>query len=189
MENDDVETSPDIGFLLLQRADFPDLQRWLSEPHVSRWWGQPPETADLEEKYGPTIDRTDPTFVFVITLDRRPIGMIQTYRLSDNPEYETAVGVERAAGVDLFIGDPDLVGIGLGTEILRVFVGRIGWPTYPEVRRYMAGPSIDNGRSRRAFEKAGFSYLRIAELPDEPEPECVMVLERPSVTETPTELV
>jgi aminoglycoside 6'-N-acetyltransferase len=115
----------------------------------------------------------------VITLDRRPIGMIQTYRLSDNPDYETAVGVEHAAGVDLLIGAPDLVGIGLGTEILQRFVARIGWRTYPEVRRYMAGPSIDNARSCRAFEKAGFSYLHTVEVPGEPEPECVMVLERP----------
>ncbi len=69
--------------------------------------------------------------------------MIQTYRLSDNPDYETAVGVEHAAGVDLFIGDPDLMGIGLGTEVLRAFVERIGWPTYPR------GSSLHGGTERR----------------------------------------
>ena len=155
MDNNDMGSHPDLGFRLLERSDFPGLQRWLAEPHVSRWWGEPPDAGDIEDKYGPLIDRTDPTLVFVVTLDDLPIGMIQTYRLSDNPGYEAAVGVEDAAGVDLFIGDPDLVGIGLGTEILRVFVERIGWPTYPEARRYMAGPSIENSRSRRAFEKAG----------------------------------
>jgi aminoglycoside 6'-N-acetyltransferase len=190
MDNNQVETDPDLGFRLLERTDFPELRRWLTEPHVTRWWGEPPpDAAGIEEKYGPVIDRTDPTLTFVITLDRLPIGMIQTYRLSDNPEYEAAVGVEDAAGVDLFIGDPGYVGIGLGTEILRVFVERIGWPTYPEVRRYMAGPSIENARSRRAFEKAGFSFVRVADVPDEPEPEYVMVLERPSVPEAPAKLV
>jgi aminoglycoside 6'-N-acetyltransferase len=189
MENRQVVARPDLGFRLLQPSDFPDMQRWLSEPHVSRWWGEPPDSAGLYEKYGPILDRTDPTFVFVITLDRTPIGMIQTYLLSDNPEYEDAVRVDSAAGVDLFIGEPDLVGRGLGPEILRAFVTRIGWPTYPEIRRYMAGPSLENIRSRRAFEKTGFSYLHTAVVPGEDEPEYVMVLERPSVPETPTELV
>jgi aminoglycoside 6'-N-acetyltransferase len=184
-----VAASPEFGFRFLQRSDFPDLQRWLSEPHVSRWWGEPFDSAGLDEKYRAILERTDPTFVFVITLDRTPIGMIQTYLLSDNPEYEAAVGVDSAAGVDLLIGEPDLVGRGLGPEILRSFISRIGWPTYPEVRRYMAGPSLENVRSRRAFEKAGFSFVRTADVPGESEPEYLMVLERPSVPETPTELV
>jgi aminoglycoside 6'-N-acetyltransferase len=189
VENNCVTAGPHLGFRLLQPSDLPILRRWLSEPHVSRWWGEPPDPAGLDEKYRPILDRTDPTLVFVITLGHIPIGMIQTYLLSDNPEYEAAVGVDSAAGVDLLIGEPDLVGRGLGPEILRAFVSRVGWPTYPGVRRYMAGPSLENLRSRRAFEKAGFSFARTAEVPDESEPEAVMVLERPSVPEAPTEFV
>ena len=38
-------------------------------------------------EYGSSIDGTGPSDHFVIELDGRPIGMIQWYRLADEPEY------------------------------------------------------------------------------------------------------
>ncbi len=170
--------SAELGFRLLARADFGDLERWLSAPHVRLWWGEPLDASGLENEFGPCIDGVDPTLVFLTTLAHRPVGMVQTYLLSDNPEYEAAVGVKEAAGMDLFIGEPALLGLGLGKAIVRSFVHDIGWVAFPGVKRYMAGPSARNLRSRRTFEAAGFVCLRMADVPGEPDPEAVMVLER-----------
>jgi RimJ/RimL family protein N-acetyltransferase len=120
----------------------------------------------LEEEFGPCIDGLDPTAVFIVTLSdeptgRVPIGMVQSYMLHDTPDYETSVGVRDAAGMDLFIGEPKLIGTGLGKEIIARFVTEIGWSSFPEAQRYMAGPSVRNVRSRRAFESAGFVYTGI----------------------------
>jgi aminoglycoside 6'-N-acetyltransferase len=171
-----------ISFRRLTRDDFGDLQRWLAAPHVSEWWGDPPDESGVEQQYGSLVDGTDPTLVFVIEISGRSVGMIQTYRLSDNPEYETAVGVKDAAGVDLFIGEKELLGKGLGKAVVSKFVKDVGWPTYSEVLRYMAGPSVRNVRSRRTFEAAGFSYVSIAEIQGETDPEVILVLERPSTS-------
>ncbi len=166
-------------FRPLRRDDFPLVVEWLRQPHVAEWWSELPDLDFLEEKYGPRIDGAEPTQVFVISLDERPIGLVQTYRLADNPEYEAAVGVAAAAGVDLLIGEPQLVGRGVGPRVIRAFAERVVFPLYPEVERCMAGPSVRNVRSQRAFEKAGFRAVRDAEVPGEPDPERVMVLERP----------
>ena len=97
------------------------------------------------------------------------------------PTTKTDVGVPDAAGVDLFIGEPDLIGMGLGKAIVRRFVADIGWRAFPETKRYMAGPSAKNLRSRRTFEAAGFVFVRQVDVAGEPDPEAIMVLERRSI--------
>jgi aminoglycoside 6'-N-acetyltransferase len=183
-----VPAAPELGFRRLRRDDFGDLERWLSTPHVRLWWGDPLDAAGVEKEFGPCIDGVDPTMVFVSTLARRPIGLVQTYLLSDTPEYEAAVGVTGGAGMDLFIGEPDVLGVGLGKAIVRRFVKEIGWEAFPAVKRYMAGPSARNIRSRRTFEAAGFVYIRQVDVPGEPDPEAVMVLERDSASEASAEI-
>ena len=183
-----LPAAPELGFRRLRRDDFGDLERWLSAPHVRVWWGDPLDAAGVEKQFGPCVDGADPTMVFVTTLASRAIGMVQTYLLSDTPEYEAAVGVTGAAGMDLFIGEPDVLGVGLGKAIVRKFVDEIGWEAFPTVKRYMAGPSARNIRSRRTFEAAGFVYTHQVDVPGEPDPEAVMVLERDSVPEASAEI-
>lgn len=188
MDNSSVTGSVDVAEMFMGNINFRPLGRedleqvfgWLCQPHVSEWWGPAPSTpGEVEAVYGPCIDGTDPTLMFVIAVANRPVGIIQTYLLADNPEYRDAVKVTDAAGVDLFIGDPTLVDRGLGTEIVRTFLEDVGWPTYPSVNRYMAGPSVRNLRSRRMFEKAGFRLLHQVDVLDEPDREAVYVIERP----------
>ena len=167
-----------IAFTPLRRDDFPLVAHWLRQPHVAEWWWESPDLDVLEEKYGPAIDGGDPTRMFVISLDGRPIGLIQTYRIADHPEYQEAVGVDDAAGIDLMIGEARLVGQGLGPRVIREFVAGVVFPLYPDVRRSVASPSVRNLRSQRAFAKAGFRAVRDVEVPGETDPERVMVLER-----------
>ena len=176
-----VPEAGDLGFRRIVRGDFDDLRRWLSAPHVRLWWGDPLDAEGIEKEFGPCVDGVDPTLVYVATLSDRPIGMVQTYLLSNNPDYETAVGIREAAGIDLFIGEPDLLGMGLGKAIVGRFVTDVGWRAFPDAKRYMAGPSAKNLRSRRTFEAAGFVFERQVDVPGESDPEAIMVLERPSI--------
>jgi aminoglycoside 6'-N-acetyltransferase len=92
----------------------------------------------------------------VIVADGQDIGMIETYVCSDYPEWDAIVQVgEGVAGVDLLIGEEELIGRGLGPEILRTFVRDV-------VRASACVASVDeeNPRSWRAFEKAGFRHVR-----------------------------
>jgi aminoglycoside 6'-N-acetyltransferase len=174
-----VMASRTIDFRQLTRQDFADVLRWLREPHVAEWWTDPLDAAGVEREFGPTVDGTDATRVFVILASGRPVGLIQTYRLDDNPEYAAAVGVEKGAGVDLFVGDPAVVGGGFGSSALRLFLEDVVWRIYPDISQCMAGPSVRNLRSQRAFEKAGFALVRVVRIPGEEDEEAIMVATRP----------
>jgi len=165
----------------LTRADLPRLAEWLAQPHVAAWWGAPLDLAGVEKEYGPSIDGSDPIEVFIVSEGEVPVGLVQIYRLADNADYERAVAVDDAAGVDLLIGDVQRCGHGLGPRLIGLALG-MAWAHYPEVRRAMAGPSVRNVRSHRAFEKAGFSARGAVTVPGEVEDELIFVCPRPPAT-------
>ena len=117
-----------IEFRPLAESDLPLLRTWLEREHVRLWWREPIEYELAQELTGR----------FVIVVDGRSAGMIQTYD----------------GEVDLLIGEEELTGRGLGAQILSQFV-----------EEEMSGDvafalvEVGNRRSWRAFEKAGFRHV------------------------------
>lgn len=85
-----------IAFRPLSRADFGLVHTWLHAPHVLAWWREPLSPGEIEAEYGPCVDGDDPTRVFIIEEDQRAIGLIQCYRIADDPEWDRAMGVPAA---------------------------------------------------------------------------------------------
>jgi aminoglycoside 6'-N-acetyltransferase len=165
-----------IEFRPLLESDLPRLERWLRREHVARWWREPIEE-ELEERRA-AIAGGQQSEYYVIELDGRPVGHIQTYLAADYPEWDAIVQVgPGVAGVDLLIGEEDLVGQGLGPRVLREFVERIVFAD-PAVRACIATVEETNRRSWRAFEKAGFRHARDVE--EDGLPSRLMRLDRPS---------
>jgi aminoglycoside 6'-N-acetyltransferase len=163
----------EISFRPMIRADLPVVHEWLNREHVRRWWRDSRRLEQVEARYGPAIDGDEPTQMFVIEIDGRPAGSIQTYLVSDYPDW---IGDEPGvAGVDLFIADEELTGRGLGTRILTEFAREVVFAS-PAVTACVASLDVRNHPSRRAFEKAGFSPVR--EILDEGHVELLMRKER-----------
>ncbi len=170
-----------VSFRALDRSDFPLLQRWLSEPHIDAWWHEPLDLPHLEQKYGPRIDGSEPTHVFIIAHEDRPIGWIQWYRWSDYPEHAAQLEAEpAAAGIDLSIGEVSSIGKGLGSNAIRQFV-LDAIAAEPGISAVVTDPEEQNRRSCRAFEKAGFIPMRTVQLRGENVRRRVMHLELPVV--------
>ena len=159
----------EIAFRPLRQDDLPRLHQWLQRPHVRRWWGDEYEHFEaVVAHYGPALEGSDPTDLYVILLDGRPGGYIETYLVVDHPEYEAHVQVgPGVAGVDLFIADEELIGRGLGPRILDSFVESVVFAR-DDVHAAVAAPRCENAASIRAFEKAGFRRVRITTDPEEP---------------------
>lgn len=144
-----------ISFRPLAESDLPQLREWLEREHVALWWREPIEyelTHELEGR-------------FVIVVDGRDAGMIQTY-----PDAEPGL-----AGVDLLIGEEDLVGRGLGPRALGHFAREVVF-SRPETVAVVATVEETNRRSWRAFEKAGFRHVR--DVVEEGRPHRLMRLDR-----------
>jgi RimJ/RimL family protein N-acetyltransferase len=151
-----------IEFRPLAEEDLPQIEDWLRREHVARWWRD-----DIDEslaEYRAAIDGREPTDHYLIVVEGRPVGMIQTYLVSDYPDWEAIVQVgEGVAGVDILIGEEKLIGQGLGPQILATFA-----------REVISAPAViatvdeENRRSWRAFEKAGFRHVRDVEEDGDP---------------------
>jgi aminoglycoside 6'-N-acetyltransferase len=163
-----------IRFRPLEDADLPQVEAWLRTEHVAQWWRDPLEIA-VEKREAALAGRSEVEH-YVILEDDRPVGMIQTYRVGDYPEWGDLVGAEpEAAGVDLFVGVPGAVGRGLGPEILGEFARTVVFAR-AETTAVVATVEEANRRSWRAFEKAGFHHVRDVE--EDGLPHRLMRLER-----------
>ena len=156
------------------------------------WWGvssgpgslggpgeQTATAEQVYEKYAPGLDpEAAGTRRHVIAVDGRAIGLIQWYPLAGEPDYAEAIGETEpgGAGIDLLIGEPDAVDRGVGSRVLDAFVTDVVFAD-PTITRAVGAPHPDNIRSWRAFEKAGFAFVREAMVPHEG-PERVLVRRR-----------
>jgi aminoglycoside 6'-N-acetyltransferase len=150
------------------------VRAWLLRPHVRRWYDDVPGAVypdDTIRDYRTAIRGEDPTDLYVIALDGRPIGAIQSYLIDDQPEYAAMVALGRPAlGIDLFVGEPELIGRGHGPALIRAFLRDVAFPRY-RVELCVIGPTRSNAAAIRAYEKAGFRFLKTYLEADSREPE------------------
>ena len=147
-----------ISFRPVTRDDYEMLLRWRNEPLAQRWWGSMSKE-QMEAEYGRHIDGDETTQFFIAAEDGRDFGMIERYLIADHPDWDRQVQVPAAAGLDYLIGESDLIGRGLGPRMIDAAVDEI-FATFPRVDSVAVGVLIENRRSWRALEKAGFTRLR-----------------------------
>ncbi len=135
------------------------MSSWLSRPHVRAWWAEDADLGSVERRYGPAVDGHDATELFVVEVDGQAVGMLQRYRIEDNPDWEQSLApsgaYEDAIGIDYLIGEESFVGIGLGPKIIEQLVTGT-WERYPDVGQVVVAVAQGNRPSWRALEKAGF---------------------------------
>ncbi len=172
-------STPKYSFAPLREEDLALVRGWLLQPHVRRWWDDGvhlPYPDAVIEHYRAAIRGEDPTYHYVAHIDDRAAGMFQHYLIADDGEYAAALALdEDAIGVDLFIGEADLVGRGHGPEMLKRFLREVAFP-FQRLTVCVIGPSVLNTAAIRAYEKAGFLRLREVTVPGEPDPELLMRL-------------
>ncbi len=164
---DDLE----VGFRPLAEADLPLVHRWQHQPHVRRWWGDPEPTFEaMAEEYRPRIQGTDPVRMVLILVGGEPVGWIAWYRVAEVDDYAAGHDVPPGTvALDLAIGDPALVGGGLGRRVIRDFVDQVFAAAAPDAPEAWIDPNPDNGRAVAAYRAAGFEDTGI-DLPDPEDP-------------------
>lgn len=128
-------------------ADLPLVAVWRARPHVLQWWNTPPDDLAAETVDDATIS------VWIAEWDGRPIAYIQDYRVHDWPGHHFSFLPVGSRGMDILIGEPDLIGAGHGTQIVGRHVGTLFARGVPAMG---IDPHPDNAAARRAYAKAGF---------------------------------
>jgi aminoglycoside 6'-N-acetyltransferase len=144
--------------------DYRLIARWRAEPHVHEWWDPdepPPDPEEAAAQYGARARGEEPTTACIVELGGRPIGYLQFYRWLSWPEGSAELDVRAdpdTFGIDLFIGDPDLVGIGLGTRLVDLACGYLERDL--QASWIALTTEATNERAQCAYEKAGFRKIR-----------------------------
>jgi aminoglycoside 6'-N-acetyltransferase len=116
---------------------------------VAQWWDDPAEGLNSIDKHIGSISVAP----FIVELDGRPIGYIQSYdpHLEDgHPYQDQPIGT---LGIDQFIGEPGLIGLGHGPRLIEAFVALL---FRKGAIRVIIDPDPANAAAIRAYEKAGF---------------------------------
>ncbi len=101
---------------------------------------------------------------YIVSSDGRDFGYLQCYDLT---AWNSGFGEQPKGtrGIDLFIGEADMIAHGHGSAMIRAFVDerlKHGAP------RVVTDPDPKNLRAMRAYENAGFARVGMVDTPDGP---------------------
>jgi RimJ/RimL family protein N-acetyltransferase len=152
-----------ISFRLIQKSDLKLIHKWLLSDHVFQFYkdkNTKPTFTEVKNKYLPRVLGKSQTSSFLILFGKKPIGQIQMYKINDYPKYKSSIQInDKAAGVDLFIGEKAYLHKGLGSTIIRKFLKDYVF-TQLDVDSCIMGPSPNNVAAIKAYQKAGLSHFK-----------------------------
>lgn len=157
-----MTTRADFSFRALSRSDFPTLSRWFNAPHAARWYGREGmDEREIEEEYGPIVDRTIPIQAHVVSFEGREIALIEHEKLGPFEEIRRHYRVDDpdTCNCDVIIGEPSFAHRGVGPAMIRAHLAQFIF-AQPEARSIVIDPLVDNFIAIRAYEKAGFRFVR-----------------------------
>ena len=148
--------------------DMQAMATWLSDQRVLQWFhgrDKPYDVPAVRGHYSSSTLADEGVHGCIIEFDGRPVGYIQFFEVSRYAaEYGFSVDDDLSDvwACDMFVGDVDRWGQGIGTASLSVvldhlFVQRMA-------RRVLIDPRVVNERAVHMYEKVGFRRVRV--LPD-----------------------
>lgn len=157
------------AFRPIGRSDLPMLRRWLEEPHVRRWWGDPGEevaafAAELDAGTGADLN--------IVSHGGAPFAYAQSWDVVEEPALADQPAGTR--GVDCFIGVPEMLGRGHGMRMIAAYAAHLFSQGTP---RLITNPLAENEIGTRAYRAAGFAPAGERDFVDGPAP--LLVMERP----------
>jgi aminoglycoside 6'-N-acetyltransferase len=131
------------------RDDRPLLNQWLQQAHVREWWGDD-ESFDDQDLSDPSVN------VMIVECDGRPFAYMQDYDVHGWEGHHFAYLPQGSRGIDQFIGDPAMLGLGHGTAFLRQRTAELFAAGAPVIG---TDPHPANARAIAVYRKVGFRVV------------------------------
>lgn len=105
------------------------------------------------------LGRQVPWREFLIAgLDDRPVGFLQIIDCREEESHYWGDDCpDHARAIDIWIGEPDCLGKGIGTEMMSFAIDRSF--SAPKCQHVLIDPMADNTRAHRFYESLGFKLL------------------------------
>lgn len=133
------------------------MHKWFNVPHVMEFYSLRTWTKkDVLAKLQPYILGEAPVNGFIVLMNNHPIGYVQHYKVTDYPWPNQNLSkqiIHQAAGMDVFIGEENLLGKGIGQRLIQAFIKNKIWPLF---NYCIVDPDIRNVAAIQCYEKLGF---------------------------------
>ena len=140
-----MPTNP-YSFRRVLLDDLALLETWLSRPHVREWW-EPDRLYDERDLADPRVRR------WIVSFEGRPFAFMQDYSVHGWENHHFASLPIGSRGIDQYIGDPGMVGVGHGSAFIKQRVQFLFEEGAPVVA---TDPHPDNKRAMSVYKKLGF---------------------------------
>lgn len=152
------------GRLALRRMrddaqDYALLAGWLTDPRVLEFYegrDNPFPIERVRAEYAPRVLAAGRVQPRILLRDGTAIGYVQFYPLEGETlaEYHQVDNGTLIYAIDLFIGEPEKWGRGIGTQALKMTLDYLFMEM--KIDKVMIDPHVDNPRAVRSYGKAGF---------------------------------
>lgn len=144
-------------FKPLALNDLSLLFNWFCQPYIADLWPEPKLFSEFEAKWVEHIKRDHK---FIAYLGDIPIAYIQYYRVTDEDriKFHSVYIPEPSVGCDLFIGSPEYLGKGYGTQLIQQFIQYLQ-DKEPVCKAIIIDPASDNYRAIACYKKVGFETI------------------------------
>jgi len=154
-------------FKPLASSDISLMYEWFNLPHVQKFYSLRQWTKEeVLEKLKPYITGDKPVLGFIVLMNEKPIGYVQQYKISDYPwpnkNFSQAI-LDNAAGMDLFIGDEELIGKNIGSKVMKTFIENKMWIQF---QYCIVDPDIRNIAAIKCYEKLNFQSHAVIDSED-----------------------
>jgi RimJ/RimL family protein N-acetyltransferase len=126
------------------RADQAVVDGWMAAEHARRWFGGTWHAHPVKRAW-------------IAQLGGQPVGWAQGYRVADIDDLAVRVGDADAVAFDYLLGEPRLLGQGLGRELVHQLCADVLVREFGDVARILATPDVRNTRSIGLLESCGFT--------------------------------
>ncbi|WP_157967578.1 GNAT family N-acetyltransferase [Cohaesibacter intestini] len=125
------------------------LEAWQKTPHVGEWWdaSEPYSEADLADI---RVAR------WIVSRAARPFAFMQDYAVHGWEEHHFSYLPKGSRGIDQFIGEADMVGIGHGSAFIAMRMQSLFDDGAPVIA---TDPHPDNERAIAVYRKLGFEQV------------------------------
>jgi aminoglycoside 6'-N-acetyltransferase len=143
--------------------DYELLLRWLTNPQVLEWYEGRDQVFTLERlqrEWAPAAQIAEHVWPCIAEYGGRPVGYIQyVWAEPYAKEYQLDGDASRTWAIDLFVGEPDLWGRGIGTSMMRLMIDHI--IAEADADRIVIDPRLDNARAVHVYESIGFHKVKV----------------------------
>ena len=135
------------------------LIKWFQLNHIREYWYSILNYTDemIRDKYSKRLYKGD-IDMFTFQKNNQDIGYLQTYIVDDLEPYKVE-GLSK--GIDLFIGDANFLGKGIGPKVINKFINEYIFND-EKILNVCIDPEVRNTRAVNAYKKVGFRHSNTA---------------------------